>query len=308
MSKKHTISAILGDWGTSSLRLWAVDQTGSIVSQQSSDQGVTKIESNQFESLLQIFMEDNNLVALHTKLTVVLCGMAGAKIGWIEVPYLDISEGKTPNHLHSPTLETENFNVWILPGLKQQVPAEVMRGEETQINGFLSEQPAFSGVLCLPGTHSKWVKLENGSIQQFKTVMTGELFSLLKDHSTLSAMMENYWSDDAFFSGVKKGFENAESLTSLLFSARANTLVHGTESNGFSLVSGLLVGAELSSVKTFIKNQPFYLIGDGKLIQHYSRAGELLGFESIQVSGTQMAFNGLLDSYQKINNKKVKHG
>ena len=58
-----------------------------------------------------------------------------------------------------------------------------MRGEETQILGALHLEPTLasrpSSLLCLPGTHTKWVLLDEGTVQEFLTATTGELFALL---------------------------------------------------------------------------------------------------------------------------------
>ena len=123
------------------------------------------------------------------KLPVLICGMAGARQGWVEAPYL-----KTPTRLdalHEGAVRVDaGTDIRILPGIAQARAdrPDVMRGEETQLLGMID--PAFTGLVCIPGTHSKWVKIEAGAIVEFATYMTGELFSVISQHSILSHAVE----------------------------------------------------------------------------------------------------------------------
>ena len=94
----------------------------------------------------------------------------------------------------------------MIPGLKQPKPADVLRGEEVQVAGFLTCHPGFDGVLCLPGTHSKWTRISAGEVVSFQTYMTGELFALVSRQSVLRHGMEGAgWDDAAFAEGVDHG-------------------------------------------------------------------------------------------------------
>ena len=111
--------------------------------------------------------------------------MIGSKQGWIEASYQ-----KTPCNLNnikfiSPSVRDNRFSIKIFSGISQSNGPDVMRGEETQIAGFLYDNPNFNGSICLPGTHSKWVKIKNGNIINFKTFMTGELFEIISKNSVL---------------------------------------------------------------------------------------------------------------------------
>ena len=119
------------------------------------------------------------------KIEVLASGMIGSKQGWIEVPYK-----KTPCNLNNikfifPSVRDNRFSIKIFSGISQSNNPDVMRGEETQIAGFLYDDPNFNGSICLPGTHSKWVQIENGNIVNFKTFMTGELFEIISKKSFL---------------------------------------------------------------------------------------------------------------------------
>ena len=123
--------------------------------------------------------------------------MVGARQGWLEVPYSETPcKPIFPEAIGRPDTRDQRLRVFVLGGIKQTTPApDVMRGEETQIAGILSADPSFEGVLCLPGTHTKWVRISAGEIVDFKTFMTGELFSLLSRQSVLRHSLNGAGSD-----------------------------------------------------------------------------------------------------------------
>ena len=116
------------------------------------------------------------------------------------------------------------LDVRVIPGLKQTSPADVMRGEETQIAGYLAGNPGFDGVLCLPGTHSKWVQVSAGEVVSFRTFMTGEMFALLARTSVLRLTVGEGWHDAAFADAVADSMARPEALSQRLFSIRAEGL------------------------------------------------------------------------------------
>ncbi len=73
----------------------------------------------------------------------------------------------------------------IIPGLRcagLTGAPDVMRGEETQVLGWLAQHPDRQQgrhLVCHPGTHAKWVVVEDGRIVRFVTAMTGEMFAVL---------------------------------------------------------------------------------------------------------------------------------
>ena len=124
--------------------------------------------------------------------------------GWIEAPYATVPcAALTPGRLVRPQLVDARLSVHVVPGLKQETPADVMRGEETQIAGFLAQEPQFDGVLCLPGTHTKWVRVSAGEVVSFQTFMTGEMFALLSGQSVLRhGTAGDGWDAAAFAAGL----------------------------------------------------------------------------------------------------------
>ena len=139
---------------------------------------------------------------------VIACGMVGARQGWIEAPYSQVPCAPVGLSMIKPVVEDTRLDVSILPGLSQTDPADVMRGEETQIAGYLAENPGFDGVLCLPGTHTKWAHISAGEVVSFRTFMTGELFALVSSQSVLRHSVGAGWDGPAYRSAVSDAREH----------------------------------------------------------------------------------------------------
>jgi len=169
------------DWGTSNLRVWAMRASGPVADARS-DQGMGTLEPEAFEPALLDLIEPWLGAA---PMPVIACGMVGAKQGWAEAPYAAVPCPPVSLATVTPNVQDRRLVVHILPGLSQASPADVMRGEETQIAGYLADVPEFDGILCMPGTHTKWVQVSAGEVVSFRTFMTGEMFALLSTGSVL---------------------------------------------------------------------------------------------------------------------------
>ena len=149
------------DWGTSHLRAFAMQGGGDQarrLEERHSDRGMGKLSRGEFEPALLALVEDWLASPPAKPMLVVICGMAGARQGWIEAPYRPTPGTPTgPDGMQPVPTSDPRLCAFIVPGLSQMKPADVMRGEETQIAGALALNPGFDGVICLPGTHSKWV-------------------------------------------------------------------------------------------------------------------------------------------------------
>ncbi|MDP3195840.1 2-dehydro-3-deoxygalactonokinase [Tabrizicola sp.] len=280
------------DWGTSNLRAWAIAGDGQVLAEAVSDEGMGKLSREGFEPALL------RLIGpwLAGKAPVVACGMVGSRQGWCEAPYrtvpctpLDIA-----GQVMAPTTDPR-LRVSIAPGLKQTSPADVMRGEETQIAGALRLLPGYDGVLCLPGTHSKWVHISAGEVVSFQTFMTGEMFALLSEASVLRHGMQGEgWNDAAFDAAVSDALSRPERLGARLFSLRAEGLIAGLSPQAArARLSGLLIGTELAAAKPYWLGQRVTLIGAEKLSAAYARALELQGIEAHRLNATDCTLAGL---------------
>lgn len=279
------------DWGTSNLRAWAMGPEG-VIAEASSYDGMGKLTREGFEPALL------RLIGpwLGARPPVVACGMVGSRQGWCEAPYRTVP--CTPLDQSAQVLAPvtdPRLKVSIAPGLKQASPADVMRGEETQIAGALRLMPGYDGVLCLPGTHSKWVHISAGEVVSFQTFMTGEMFALLSEASVLRhGMQGGGWDEAAFDMAVSDALSKPEKLGARLFSLRAEGLVAGlTPQAARARLSGLLIGTELAAAKPFWLGQRVTLIGAGKLSAAYARALAAQGVEAQRLSATDCTLAGL---------------
>jgi 2-dehydro-3-deoxygalactonokinase len=269
MSNVHWIAA---DWGTTNLRLWAM-RGADVVHHRSSSQGMGGLVPAEFAPVLARETADwreGDWAAA----PVVACGMVGSRQGWTEAPY-----ATAPTQAGTPLAQVAGANVWIACGVKQIDPADVMRGEETQIAGLLAARPDFDGVICLPGTHTKWVRVSAGEICSFQSFMTGEIFALLADHSVLRHSVQAATFDMAAFdAAVQDALAQPHRAYGRLFQLRAGALVGELPPEvARATLSGLLIGWELAGAKPYWLGQEVALLGSPSLSMLYGRALQAQG-------------------------------
>jgi len=174
-----------------------------------------------------------------------------------------------------------------------------MRGEETQIAGFLSLNKDWDGVVCLPGTHTKWVHISAGEIISFRTFMTGEMFNLLSQNSVLKHSVGGAgWDDDAFTTGLEHAMSRPETLAANLFSIRAGDLLTDqTPHQARAKLSGLLIGAELAASKPYWLGQNVCVLGADGLSKIYTDALQAQAVPVTQTDATRMTLAGLTAAY-----------
>ncbi|WP_395172826.1 2-dehydro-3-deoxygalactonokinase [Roseibium alexandrii] len=299
MSGQDHIAWIAADWGTTNLRIWALDAANTTVLHSSSARGMNTLAPDEFEGalleLIDAFLPENRTIP------VIICGMAGSRQGWREAPYRE-TPCAPPGVSNATIVEPVDprLSVHILPGIKQMAPADVMRGEETQIAGFLSDHHSYTGLICLPGTHTKWVVLEEGIITRFRTCMTGEVFALLKNKSVLQhSLAKEGFCDIAYEAAVKEITQSPERLTSELFGIRASSLIAGqTPEVATGRLSGLLIGAELAAVALEFDLQNTAILGTDQLSRVYGAALGILGYPSMLLDAESYTVKGLTLAYE----------
>ena len=278
------------DWGTSRLRAWAMSEADEVLAEAQSDRGMGRLAPHEFEpALLELVTP-----WLHGETEVIACGMVGSRQGWAEAPYaaapcrpLDLQPVPAP--ARDPRLRLR-----LIPGVKQENPPDVMRGEETQIAGFLALNPAFDGVLCLPGTHTKWVAISAGEITGFRSVMTGELYATLGKHTVLRHSVGEGWTEAAFLEAVSETLSRPEMLAATLFTIRAHGLLRGPDPDAASArLSGLLIGAELAGSRPWWLGRDVALIGSERLTAIYAAALGQQGLAPLALDGAAMTRAGL---------------
>lgn len=298
------ISWIAADWGTSNLRIWAIDVSGNVVIQRSSQDGMGGLAPADFEPALLSLIGD--ILPLNVKTNVLVCGMAGAKQGWVEAPYAQVPCAPTGLAPVKVPTKDDRLNVSILAGLSQQNPFDVMRGEETQISGFLSQEKAFDGVLCMPGTHTKWVGISNEQVQEFQTTMTGEMFAVMSKHSVLRHSLEDAtsfpWDESVFKNTIEEMKLDPNRAVTRLFEIRAASLLSNqSTTQAKSRLSGLLIGAELNATKFMWQGKQVIVIGAPKLCELYNSALLLLGCNVKTANYGDLSLAGLKSAYASLN-------
>ena len=294
-----TASYVAVDWGTSSFRLWVVDEKGNILNTIIGPYGMSLLKPFEYENVLEKALQN---VGITTSLPVIISGMAGSAQGWCEAPYLS-----TPTQLDwlsekAKRPKSRYRQVHILPGVKQKKPADVMRGEETQIAGFLTVHPQFDGVVCLPGTHTKWVRLSAKEIVSFRTFMTGELFSLLSKQSVLKhCVADQGWSEPDFLQAVDDAISSPQQLSARLFGLRAEGLINDMpEAVARARLSGYLIGLELSGAKAYWLGQDLVAIGAPELSRLYALALKSQGLSCRVVRGDDMTLEGIRSAHKAL--------
>ncbi|WP_082496666.1 2-dehydro-3-deoxygalactonokinase [Aminobacter sp. DSM 101952] len=284
------------DWGTSSFRAWLLARDGKVLAESRGPEGMTHCVTSGFEPVLRAHLVK---LAAPASLPILICGMAGARQGWVEAPYVDAPTRLTDFATRAVRVPNGFADIRILPGIAQRDPLapEVMRGEETQLLGLgagVARQ-----LVCMPGTHSKWVVLEDGWLRRFATLMTGELFGLLSKHSTLAFAIEadvKFGTDaPAFLNALDKGAADPCLALSRLFGVRAAQLLgFETRSDGAAHLSGLLIGAEvLAARQNFPDHADVTLVASGSVAELYRAALQRVGLNVKHVDADHAVRQGL---------------
>ena len=210
------------DWGTTSARAYRLDGEGAVQARQGVPLGVKHVRDGRFEPALAKLLGD----WIDDPAPRIACGMIGSRQGWVEAPYVDCPASLAA--LADRVVRAPHDLLTIVPGVATRDAAgipDVMRGEETQLLGAIGTDER--GVLAvLPGTHSKWARVEHGRVVDFTTFMTGELYAVLIDHSMLGRIAGHEpgrLSREAFSQGVARGLDEGE-LAHDVFGARTLTL------------------------------------------------------------------------------------
>ena len=288
------------DWGTSNLRAWGIAPDGSVALERQSAKGMGKLAREQFPAALGELLEGVT-GSRSGPVDVLICGMAGARQGWLEAPYL-VAPADLRGLLASavrPDMPNSHFAPAILPGVCQKAGADnVMRGEETQLLGLAALHPGFSGMVCMPGTHSKWAQLRGTHIEHFSTAMTGEIYEVLRTHSvlrhSLTGDLDGPNRADGFAVGARAGLDHPQNLLGTLFQVRASALLSDRQPDWCAgYLSGLLIGTEIGSNQHLLGDQPVPLIGSDTLCRLYAQVLGMIGATGALQDTTNIVLAGL---------------
>ena len=289
---------IAADWGSTHLRLYlcaddrVLDQRGG--------PGIATLRGGHAEVVREATASWR---ADHGPLPLVMAGMVGSRNGWVEVPYVECPAGAATLRAALHRFRADEAEVAIVPGLACTNPLaapDVMRGEETQLLGALALRPELAHgrrVFAVPGTHCKWVRVEDGRIVRFQTSFVGELFHLLRQHSQLAGGATEGHDADAFAFGLRRAREVA-SLPHVLFETRSRQLREGmTATAAASFLSGLLIGADVRGaceLSDWHSDPPeVTLVGEPALCALYAAALAQASIRAQTLDGAHCVLSGL---------------
>ncbi len=267
------------DWGTSSARAYRLAPDGAVLARRESAGGILRVPEGGFPAALTEMVGDW-LAEGETR--VLLSGMVGSRQGWQEAPYLACPAGLDELAGAVVPVPFAGATVRLVPGLSAEDAAgtpEVMRGEEVQVFGALAGRGE-DALLCLPGSHAKWVRVARSRIAGFTTHMTGEAFAALSGHTILGRMMTGPAQvGPAFEAGVARAADEGGLLHHLFGTRTLGLFGRLAPEDAASYLSGLLIGHEVAAAMT--KPALVHLVGSGPLMALYGRAIALEGGEAV---------------------------
>jgi 2-dehydro-3-deoxygalactonokinase len=294
---RWTDGYIAVDWGTTNRRAYRIDQSGKCAGQFEDDKGVLSVGKDGFPVAVAEIRERLG------DLPLLLAGMVGSNRGWVEAPYVPC-----------PASIDDLVKALVKPGEREAIVpgvsylgdgrADVMRGEEVQLLGA-----AATGIVdpmslvCHPGTHNKWVTLRDGSIAKFRTVMTGELFNLLKEHSILADLLQGKVEpNDTFKAAALYAIYN-EALSADLFAVRARVLLgQAKEEDAPSYTSGLLIGADVRIGLSTPTRAEIVVMGRPELTRLYAAAIAESRRTAVEVDGERCFLAGIHEIAKRMDN------
>jgi 2-dehydro-3-deoxygalactonokinase len=298
---------IAGDWGTTHLRLHLC--RGAAVLEKIDGAGIGALATSPEAALFEAI---DTWAQRHGPLPIWLAGMIGSRNGWREVPYAACPAGISELRKSVQRFTARDREISIAAGVSCTNPLgapDVMRGEETQILGAITTHPELARgrhILALPGTHTKWALVEDAKLQMFQTSLSGELYALLRERSTL--LKASAADEDANGAAEQRGFQaglqrirelRTVPLSHLLFEVRARQLIRGmTHAEASAFLSGLIVGQDVLGALPLFDGalrtvDVVPIIGTPKLAELYATALSAHGIDARALDATELTVAGL---------------
>lgn len=289
---------VLGDWGTSVGRFYLCRfyQQKITVIARAQGRGIKHISDPQacFFELCQDWFNQ------YGPIPVYLIGTVGADIGWKKSPYVTCPTNKNQLLKNAISFTTKGIKITILPGVtctNHYGLPDIMRGEETQLFGFLAQYPQHKEQLvCLPGTHTKWALLANNQIQSFLTSPVGELYEVLNQHSVLlNPTMTQRACNASFTQGLQIGMLKKSNILHTLFATRSLQVINNMDNNqAAGYLSGLLIGADVqAAMQDFPAFSQVCVIGSDYICSLYVQALNHLGIANQLFSSEDATILGM---------------
>lgn len=303
-------SVVCGMWGTTNLTLALVDlESGAPISFRSG-RGISKLDRAEIERELFDVLDHWAPSDLRH---VVLAGMVGSSLGWWDAPYIPCPTSLEHVHQNVATRSIRGLEISIVPGLSTKNflgEPDIMRGEETELLAWMCVRPvekAGRSLVCIPGTHTKWVEISGRSVTRFQTSVVGEVFDLLTRNGVLAKRSGDNGeivSEEAFMGGVRHGLSHPERVLHLLMSVRARTICGEQDpQHAGDRLSGLLIGADVAtalSLAEFSEGAVLPVIGESSLARRYALALSDRGACPLTMNAQSTGLIGLVDVARKL--------
>ncbi len=290
---------IVGMWGTTNLCLYLLDKVSGAVLDKRTGPGVSKMKERSYSDVLYALI-DEWLPSANTD-RIYLGGMVGSSIGWRETNYIPCPANLSSILHQTNTLQCKSKRVYIVPGLSctnNLGEPDVLRGEEIEL---LAVAEGLSGVnyVCIPGTHTKWVKLKDNIVESFFTCVAGEVYDVLLSNGVLVSSDKNTQSSDLkhYENSLQDIYKAPEALLALMFSARSRTVTGSlTAHQAQDRLSGLLIGSDVHHALKQMElkeDKTIHIIGNDTLSKRYEIALKMKGIQSLVTPASTACATGL---------------
>lgn len=283
------------NWGSSNFRSFLMDDNGVVRDAFAEPAGIGSLDKAGMQAQIA------RLAARWPDAGMIYaCGMVGSNVGWEDAGYADCPIGleELALRLHATTIA--DCAMYIVPGLACRRAVDhapdIMRGEETELFGLLrAGRLPQAGIVALPGTHGKWVRIEGGKVQEFMTAMSGEIFDRLTAAGMLASVVAAPAAIGAAFNaGVDAGSRRQPGLGTALFGVRAR-VIRGdlARDDAASYLRGLLIGSEIADARSMYPLEgSVILVGSAPVCALYAAALAHVGIGSQAVDAADATAQG----------------
>lgn len=295
------------DWGTTRIRAWAMTRNGTVLAESKADEGLLTATELGFETVLQRHLD---ILGAPYGTPIMMCGMVGSRQGWVEAAYAKAPaslDAIAAQAVHVPFAGAE---ARIMPGvaLYDDFAPDVMRGEETQLMGINPALLSGPTLVAMPGTHAKWVRMEDRHLTNFSTWLTGEMYSVFATQSILKHAIQGEQDNvsvqnTVFQTWVRRALTGEGGVMGEVFKIRAATLLNNMSAvDAAAALSGYMIGNEVRDAKRRFAQDVdrALMVGSGTIGALYRFALEEAGFNVHQISAEASVQAGLTMAAQQL--------
>lgn len=298
--------------GTSNLRLRLLDAHFHLADQIKAPCGVRQTALDGHAGALKTCVRDSlrRLMQKHGVQPaqvegVIAYGMVTSALGLKEVPHLSapVSAEDIRRHVVKEVFpDIAPFPFAFVPGVRCGADVDgmdMMRGEETETVGvMLARALPDACCLALPGSHNKYVLVENGVIQACLTTLSGELLDAVTHHTLLKDAVDGGFAQadelcpeqqkDALLLGANASF--AWGMTKALFTART-LRAQGKREAAYvrHYLLGVMLAADAAALKRRLPGgMPVYVAGSALMEQAMPTVFSSYGIAAQALRGADM--------------------